>query len=56
MIWDRGHNSPVTGRDASGIEPTVHGGMSADIQSDATVLTRVGHTVYRKIVAWEVWS
>jgi hypothetical protein len=60
MFWARDQNSPFTRRDASsdatGDGPTVHAGMSADNHRDATVLSLVGHTVFRKIDAWEVWS
>lgn len=60
MVWGRGQNNPITCRDACSDagrdEPTPTAGTAADIHHNATVLTLVGHTQYRKIVAWEVWA
>ena len=46
----------VTPAEAGNVEPAVHAGMSADIHLNATVLTLVGNTSYRKIDVREVWS
>ena len=53
---DTGHCSTVASSDAIRDKPMVHSEMSADLQHDATVLTLVGHTAHRKMVAGEVWS
>ena len=50
-----GQNNPSGGARPGMDEPIVYDGVSADIQSDATVPSLASHARGRRIVVGEVW-